>query len=87
MEAYFKLISIKYEKIYVFNQFIKDNLINKQFSKIIKIWLLNTLAANHLFIIRARLTPMQLHSPSVTYRRVVRLYRRAKVQIHRVELQ
>jgi hypothetical protein len=41
MEAYFKLISIKYEKIYVFNQFIKDNLINKQFSKIIKIWLRN----------------------------------------------
>ena len=30
-----------YEKIYVFNQFIKDNLINKQFSKIIKIWLRN----------------------------------------------
>jgi Ulp1 family protease len=41
MEAYFKLLSIKYDKIYILNQFVKDNLINKQFIKIIKIWLRN----------------------------------------------
>jgi Ulp1 family protease len=41
MEAYFKLPSIKYDKIYILKQFVKDNLIDKQFIKIIKIWLRN----------------------------------------------
>ena len=41
MEAYFKLLSIKYDKIYILKQFVKDNLIDKQFIKIIKIWLRN----------------------------------------------